>query len=332
MSASGSPTDGPRVLHVNDCASTTMHLLAEAHRRGLHWSYQPLAAPPQDWSGVRGQTRRAVLGARWVTVLAARAARVQLMHVHSGTVVAHTRLVPRRFVLHLHGSDVRSRLYQSEHRASVLWGLRHAAAVLYSTPDLAEHTLPHRSDARLFPVPLPVASLPSWAPAQRPRVVFASRWEAVKGLDTQLALAAGLRRALGAEVELVGLNWGAGTGEAREAGVELVPRSSRSDFLNLLAGAHVVVGQSSGMLAASELEAIGIGVPVVAALNPDWYPDGAPVLGATGAKSLVDAVADALADPITRSVQLGGRAWLQAHHDVGRAVDTLAGLYERLVG
>ncbi|MEO6881896.1 MAG: hypothetical protein ABI181_13250 [Mycobacteriaceae bacterium] len=330
MSPSGSPADPARVLHVNDCAFTTTHLLTEADRRGLPWSYQPLAAPPQDWSGVGAQARRAALGARWVTALATRAARVDLLHVHSGTVVAHTRLVPRRFVLHLHGSDVRSMLYRPEHRATLLWGLRHAAAVLYSTPDLAEHALPHRPDARLLPVPLPVASLPTWAPGDRPRVVFASRWEAVKGLDTQLEVAAGLRRALGADVELVGLDWGEGADQARAAGVRLVPRCTHPEFLALLAGAHVVVGQSSGMLAASELEAIGIGVPVVAALNPSWYPDRAPVLGGREADSMVAAVVDALADPVARSAELGGRAWLTTHHDVGRAVDTLTALYERL--
>lgn len=111
-----------------------------------------------------GRPRRTALGARWVGVLAARAARVQLLHVHSGTVVAHTRLQP------------------------------------------------HRADATLLPVPLPVATLPVWAPAERPRVVLASRWETVKGLDTQLEVAAGLRQALGAKVELVGLDWGEGAG------------------------------------------------------------------------------------------------------------------------
>ncbi len=34
-------TEPVRALHVNDCAFTAKHLVAEAHRRGLPWSYLP---------------------------------------------------------------------------------------------------------------------------------------------------------------------------------------------------------------------------------------------------------------------------------------------------
>lgn len=322
------------MLHVNDCAFTTTHLLAEAHRRGLPWSYQPLAAAPQDWAGPRQQLRRAALGARWLANLAGRAARVQLMHVHSGTVVRHTRLVPRRFVLHLHGTDIRALQYDPRYRPVLQWGLAHAAAVLYSTPDLAEHTLPHRPDAHYFPVPLPVAALPPWRPAPRPSVLFASRWEPVKGLAAQLQIAAELARRLDDTADLVGLDWGPGAPEAAAAGVRLLPRRSHPEYLALLASAHVVVGQPSGMLAASELEAVGIGVPVVTALNPAWYPEPpAVLLGPTDdpTASVVQTVLTTLADPQRYSAELAGRAWLHNHHDVVPAVTRLQALYRELL-
>lgn len=160
----------------------------------------------------------------------------------------------------------------------------------------------------------------------------------------------------------MGVHWGSGADSARRHGVELVPRLPHGDFLHLLASAHVVLGQPTGMLAASELEAVGIGVPVVAALRPDWYaPADVPVppllggleLGATHAlppqdpghadvRALDpgerDALADALTgqvlvaldDPRSTSERLDGTAWLAREHDVARAVDDLVDLYGAL--
>lgn len=334
------PGGSPRVLHVNDAASTTAQLLAEAHRRGLPWRYLPLAASGRTWHGARGRAAKAVAGARWLPRLLVGAARADLLHVHVGSVVQHTRFAPRRYVLHLHGTDVRSQQYDPRWTAVIRGGMARAEAVLFSTPDLAEHVLPHRPDAELFPVPLDLASLPRWAPAERPTVVFASRWEEVKGLEQQLATAAGLRAALPDSVRLLGLDWGPGAPRAARAGVELLPRASRSDYLRLLASASAVVGQSSGMLAASELEAIGIGVPVAAALEPRWY-DGEPpavlvgpsaTAGSARVQEVVDAVVAAVTDPAGASAALGGPAWLAAHHDVRTGVDRLERLYERLLG
>ena len=65
------------------------------------------------------------------------------------------------------------------------------------------------------------------------------------------------------------------------SGVELVPTRPHAGYLSLLSGATVVVGQAGGILSASELEAIGAGVPVVVPVPlplydaeqivDDWY-------------------------------------------------------------
>ena len=338
--------DEPRVLHVNDCASTTVQLVAEARRRGLPWHHLPLAGRGRDWSGARGRTAFLAAGARWAAELGARAARADLLHVHYASVARHTRWTRRPWVLHAHGTDVRSQQYEPRWTGPVRRALREAAEVRYSTPDLAEHVLPHRPDARYLPVPLDLGALPRWQPPPRPAVLFASRWEPVKGGAAQLASARALRAALPAEVELLGLDWGPGAPEAAAAGVRLLPRRDRAGFLRLLAGATVVVGQGSGMLAASELEAVGTGAPVAAVLRPDWYPAGAPdadpaVLGGTAAWSpdpaaradaVVAGVRAALEDPAGASARLAGPEWLRAGHDVRAAVEDLRLSYRRLLG
>jgi len=337
----GMPDPGPTVLHVNDCASTTERLLAEAATRGLPWTYQPLLDRRYPFTrGSRPLT--AALALPWLAELGFRARRSDLLHVHYGNVVRHTRWTGRPYLLHLHGTDIRTQQYEPRWQDVIRSAVRDARAVYYSTPDLAEHVLPLRADARYMPVPLRLEGLPRWEPAERPRVVFASRWEEVKGLEVQLEVARGLRAATGPDVELVGLDWGPGAGAAREAGVRLLPRMPHPEYLRLLASAHVAVGQAAGILATSELEAMAMAVPVVARLEPRWHPDGVPAVlpalpaGGSSAPAtsaqLVDAAVAALADPRGTSEALDAPAWVRREHSAAGAVDELTARYAELAG
>lgn len=335
-------TTARRVLHVNDCAFTAHNLLREAQDRGLPWSFMPLAASGRTWDGPAARAQRAVLGAAWLAKLSARASRVDLLHVHFATVYQHTRFVPRRFALHCHGTDVRTLQYEPRYQPIIHTALSKAQAVFYSTPDLAEHVLPHRGDAVYLPVPIDTARLPAWQPA-RPLVLFASRWDDSKGLDRQLAIAERLVTAVGPDAQVAGLDWGSAAPAAGQAGVELLPRRSHDEYLQLLAGASVVVGQSSGILAASELEALAIGVPVVMRADLSLYAAAAPTAGGTSANSstppvlerattspddVVQAVQAALADPQAAAQQQGGPAWVHRHHGLAGAVNRVLAAYE----
>jgi glycosyltransferase involved in cell wall biosynthesis len=319
-----------RALHVNDCAFTAQHLVAEAHRRGLPWSYLPLAASGRRWDGAVAQGQRAVLGAAWLSRLAARAARSDLLHVHSGGVVQHTRLVPRRFVVHLHGTDIRTLQYDPDWQRTIDRALDGALHVFYSTPDLAEHTLPRRPDATYLPVPVDTDALPAPAAAPGPpTVLVVSRWESVKGVERQLETARELVRAVGDRARVVGLDWGPAAGEAARAGVQLVPTRPHGAFLRLVAGATVVVGQAAGILSASELEAIGIGVPVVVPVPLPLYAEqGPPVLG-DSPESATAAVLSVL-DGALRPDAEAARAWVRRHHSPAAGVDVVSGVYDRL--
>jgi hypothetical protein len=332
--------DQPRALHVNDCANYTVRLLREAQRRGLPWSYLPVAAKGRTWSGVRAHAQRAALGAAWLARLATEARRADVVHVHSGAVVRHSRLAVRRFVLNLHGTDIRTLQYDPHWERVIRWGVRRAEAVFYSTPDLAEHVLPHRADAIYLPVPIDLEHLPPWQPeSERPSVFFASRWDASKGVEAQLRIADGLVRALAGTAEVVGLDWGPDAPRAAALGVRLVPPRDHAGFLQLMAGAHVVVGQSAGILATSELEALGIGVPLAMTAHPWLYGDSPlPVLGALDAPApaplsdaavadVVESVREALRDPRAAAERLAGREWVRRHHDAGAAVDLVTRTY-----
>jgi glycosyltransferase involved in cell wall biosynthesis len=319
-----------RALHVNDCAFTAAHLVPEAQSRGLPWSFQPVAASGRTWSGPVAKAQRAALGAAWLARLGARAARNDLLHVHSGSVVQHTRLVPKRFALHLHGTDIRSLQYDPRWQGVLDYGLRHAIAVFYSTPDLAAHAMPHRADATYVPVPIDIAELPVARPADGvPQVVIASRWEPVKGLEHQLETAERVARAVADRARVIGLDWGPAAHEARAVGVELVPTRPHADYLSLLAGATVVIGQAGGILSASELEAIGSGVPVVVPVPLPLYDAVRPPVFGDSPESAAEAAVAVVEGTLTHD-GAAARAWVEQQHRPGLGVDIVSEVYDGL--
>jgi hypothetical protein len=320
----------PSVLHVNEAAFTARRMIDEATRRGFVWDFLPKAAAAQEWRGLSGKARRAVLGAAWVAKLRARAARHDIVHVHSASTVAHSKLGAPRYVVHCHGTDVRTAQYDPTRGPAIRAALRDAEAVFYSTPDLAEHVLPHRADATYVPVPIDVANIPRWTTAGTPRVLFASRWTADKNTDTQLATAAALVEALDGRAEVAGLDWGPHAADAAKAGVTLLPRRDHAGYLELLATAHVVVGQAAGILAVSEIEALAAGAPMVVPVELPLYAETPPPVHAGGVDDAVAATV-ALLDGSQAHEPEKVRQWVQDHHGVEHAVDTVAAVHRDVV-
>jgi hypothetical protein len=324
-------SEQPSVLHVNEAAFTAQRMIAEATRRGYRWDFLPKAAAAQEWRGLAGQARRALIGAAWVARLRLLARRHDVVHVHSASTVAHSRLGAPRYVVHCHGTDVRTAQYDAARGPGILAALRDAEAVFFSTPDLAEHVLPHREDAVYVPAPVDVAGVPRWAPADgTPRIVFSSRWTADKNTDTQLATAAALVRALDGRAEVAGLDWGPHAPEAKAAGVTLLPRRDHAGYLELLAGAHVVVGQSAGILAVSELEALAAGAPMVLPVPLPLYEQTPPPVHGGSVDDATEA-AVALLDGSLAHEPEKVRQWVADHHGVEHAVDIVAAVHRDVV-
>lgn len=316
-----------RVLHLHDAAHTAENLVRAARRAGLPWSRMDLPwFYRRELGGPAGFVIRKVRRAGWDGYLALRGQLVDVMHVHTGTLAEHARFVRTPYVVHLHGTDIRTRAYEPAWERRITGAVEAAAAVVYASPDLAEHTHRLRADATYLPQPVDVSTLPRWSP--RPRIVFASRWESVKGSAAQLEVARRITaRAPGTEV--VGIDWGPDAAAAAAAGVRLYPKLPHAQFLELLASASVVVGQMSGILAVSELEALGIGVPVVGGYRREWYPR-LSALGGPESEAVAAAALAALADASGAAAEQDGRAFVLAEHDAAVGVRRLQRLYAPL--
>lgn len=343
-----SEPDYPSVLHLSDPALTATLLSRAAAETGRSWRVLPLATAPTVGNPALRVGLKAVRGLRWEADLLADRLRTRRLHVHSALARSHAGWVfGRRFALHLHGTDIRSRQYEERHRGVVLDTVRDAHVVFYSTPDLREHVAPLREDARLVPVPVPLPKHGSSAPpamireliGNREYLFFPSRWEAVKGGKAQIAMARALVAAHSGPSApvMVGLDWGPLAPEAAAAGVQLVPKMPHAEFLATVASARLCVGQLSGVLGASELDALATDIPLLAPLNPDWY-DGShpslrvpPVLGGVdlGMSSSPDDLVDLVNKELSSPLQRATRDWVQEHHSPRAALaEVLAGYRE----
>ncbi|VDR32709.1 Uncharacterised protein [Arthrobacter agilis] len=321
-----------RVVHVNDCAFYAQRILATASKDGLPWSYYPRAVANYPVAGLVGRARFAVDGALWLAGLVRRAITSDLLHVHSGSVTQHTRFVPKKYVLTLHGTDIRTLQYQERWRKVILDGVRNAEAVMYTTPDLREHILPHRPDAVYLPVSIDVGGLPTSTAGRegRARVFFVSRWDESKNAEGQMELARELLKIEGRTFDVVGLDWGPQAADAERAGVRLVPRMSHPEYLDYIVNSDAAIGQSAGILAASELEAMALGVPLFITLTPGFYPPDIPVgqEGCESPRAMAELIAAELSDSESlRSRGVAGKRWITAHHDPAATVERLRTIY-----
>jgi glycosyltransferase involved in cell wall biosynthesis len=259
-----------------------------------------------------------------------RASRYDLLHVHGGHKAAAARWCTVPVAVHLHGSDIRVMQYTASGGPSVRRGVSGADLAVYATPDLGEHLAHIRSDGHYLPVPIPLRDLPSAPPlSDRSGVLFVSRWEAAKGGSRMLEVAAEIRRRA-PEIPLRGLDWGDGTGEARRLGVELLAKRPHEEYLALLAESRVAVGQSNPMIGSSELEALGLGMPLIAPFRTDWY-EGLGKLAGDDPAAQADAVIAANRDPAAAAREQAGREYVERRHDTPVVLSRLLELYRTVL-
>lgn len=313
------------MLHINDCASVALTLTAAARSQGLRWD---LWTPMSGGTGsIRGLRRLKDIAA----VVRLRG-RYDLFHVHYGTFSYYAMCNRRPFALHLHGTDVRRDLASGGPTARLVrWGLDHAAIVYFSTPDLADQVRSFRPDAAWLPAPVQSQFFEPLPAQVRPhefgmhkRVLFCSRWEPIKGSTDLLQVAAELMRT-DPTIQILGFDWGQDRQRASSQGIELVPLLSRDSLPKFLRSFDIIVGQMrTGAIGLSELEAMALGLPVVAHFGyDDAYPERPPLV-ATTPSDAAEAVITILHNPeYYRKAAADGPRWVGKYHSAAALVQRL---------
>lgn len=313
-----------RVTQLFDCADVAKTLVAEGRRHGKPWK---LIQGP--WT--RGGSKSAYYRFRFEQALAY--PRTQLWHVNMGGRAKWARgTFARPYALTLHGTDIRENYWQDQHHSVIKQDIDAAGYVWYTTPDLREKAERARPDSEYLPAPVDIEELPEWNPSPRPRVFFPSRWDASKGGDALLRTAAEVVKAVGSDqVDIVGLDWGDRASEAGALGIRLLPRMPKERFLQELSLSHVAVGQVAGILAVSELQAMGIGVPLVFGNQVEGYPADLATVSVP-VSEVAQAVRDSLADPRALSKQLGGPGYVRRNHGASALLPKLEAGYAKVLG
>lgn len=325
------PSHEPRIIHFNDCANVAKTLVDAARDSGLRWDYLP-PSQVRPAAGYRSGPVALMAQLPYQIRHFAALASHDVVHVHYATAVSLLQkpYYPRRpYLLHLHGTDIRSQWLDPAFRTQIQAAVDGASAVYYTTPDLRENATAARPDASYMPAPVAFNGLPEWSPGEgaRPRVVFASRWDDSKGLARQLETAAALVKAVEGKVEVLGLDWGPGAASAAASGVVLVPKMSHDAYLRYLASADVVIGQSTGVLGLSELEAMAIGAVVACPGKQLTVDDERPPVLEGSVGEVVEQVLAALGDCHAVSGRLGAKEWTRTHHSAHRWIPVLEEAY-----
>lgn len=320
----------PRALHYHDAAGTAQRIVSQARRDGEKWDWIPFPG----WAAYRpapfglpvhkGRTRLLR------EYLRHKAGSYDVLHVHNGLQAENACRVKVPHVVHLHGTDIRSRQYEPQYARTIRVGVLAADAVVYATPELGHHVAPLRDNALYLPIPITTSEMPRRAQTEkRFGAFFVSRWEDVKGGEQQLSLA---QRVLEKDpsVRLRGLDWGNGAAKARRIGVKLLPRMSHERFLATLASSRVAIGQAMSILSTSELEALALGLPLISPFQTEYYP-GLERLSDDHIDAMADGIIAAYREPDAAVAAQKGDLYVAEHHETSVIVERLRSLYASIL-
>ncbi len=317
---------------MNDIASVAETLAAEQRRRGMRAFVldppKPGARIPFPWKLVAAPIRLAATSA---AVARIHLARVDLVHVHYATQAFVGTLTSRPYLVHCHGTDIRSSNPDSPWGRYLSFVLRGAAIVLYATPDLASDIEPYRADAVFLPNPIDVELFSPAREADRD-LLIGVKLDEVKGAMVAIESAVEvLRRRPSTTITVI--NSGSLTRVARDRlgdRVSFVEPQAHAEMPNLLRRHRVTLGQFKlGILSQYELEAMATGLTVIADLrHPNPLASPAPIGHASTAAECADHILALLDDEPERQRRAdAGRAWVERHHAAEVVVDRLDSLY-----
>jgi glycosyltransferase involved in cell wall biosynthesis len=264
-----------------------------------------------------------------------------LVHIHwaSYGILGLMSRIP--FVVHCHGTDVRSRLRHPLFRKMLEPFLQRAAAVLCITPDLLPVVRSVRPDALLSPAPIDTERfVPAKNIADDRRnhwtILLFARLDPEKGVDIAMeGIVRFVRRHTGVRVRL--LDWGPLKVQYRlRYGhcFEFIPLVAPDEVEHLILSADVIIGQFAlGALGLSEFQAMSCARPVIASFcYNDAYPTSPPICQAASASEIDERLEYLFQNPeMAKSLGRQAREWIIENHDYRILAIRLEKLYQSIL-
>lgn len=244
------------------------------------------------------------------------------------------------YFLHCHGSDVRIDLYHPIRKWLVLFSLKQAKVVFFSTPDLYEHLSQIRPDAVFVPNPIDDEAFYPFLQSGRKkvRILINQALKSSKAPDIAFSAATKLSNRFGDGIEIYAFAHGPEFARFQQYEdinfVDYIPYNQMPMFLNQF---DIVIGQFGiGSLGMSELESMACEKPVVCwldkALYSKWYSQSPPVLSAPSPDAVIEAVANLIQDPSFREdIGRKSRTWIKQYHNYRKSASLVLAQYDAAI-
>ncbi len=322
-----------QIVQVNDVAAVASTLTRGLRAAGHDARFVELAKYgarwPYPWKAAAFPARFASLA---VLGLRLRLSAADLVHVHYASQAILGRLSGRPYVVHCHGTDIRSSTPRTRWGRAIAPGLANAAGVLYSTPDLEPWARTFRRDASFLPNPIDTDQFRPGQADTVTDVLISTRLDALKGADAILETVAVLRR-LRPRTTFTVVDHGSRRGELRKTvgtAAQFVDPLAHDRMPALLARHSIFLGQFGlGTIGQAEFEALACGIPAVARLlDPSQFEDPPPIVNAPNGATAAREIADLLDAPDDRAaLALKSRNWVVRHRSVPVVVGLLLDRY-----
>lgn len=188
------------------------------------------------------------------------------LHIHGGHLTAMLRRTKLPYVLHIHGSEVRNFTKTGQTtfdcNNETARAIEKALFVFYSTPDLKPFVEELRQDSIWLPNLLSekIFQINKNTSSHKREFTFdifwPHSWSNSKGAFQFMELISQIESRLGRKLKVAGIKFGEYQEMAMRAGFHLFPPASRPVFWRYNNVARLTVGQATGIIAVSDLEAM----------------------------------------------------------------------------
>lgn len=254
-----------------------------------------------------------------------------IVHVHYPLTFLSIATLMRRnknIVLHAHGTDLRSTKTNRNFRLIVKWACSRANFLFYATPDLKPLANEFHERTDFLPNPIDTDFFKPIKSKQYPNsVLIFSSLNTFKRMKIPLEACKFLDN-IKFDVVFFGPHREYYREKYGQDNVSFIPPVEHSQIPSLLAKYPLVIGQFSGALGMTELEAMSCGKPVISQWQFDsFYPEPAPVLSASSPEEVAKLVKENLGD-----VSLGqkSRKWVEQNHGIDAVTRKLISVYDSL--
>ncbi len=252
-----------------------------------------------------------------------------IVHIHYLPTSLYAFFAGTKYILHVHGSDVRglsdnSKTYSIReriYRKFKIYVLKKAQLVFYSTPDLKRDVEVARKDAIFIPNPVKdnnVLKKKYEFKDDKINILFFASLSDQKGADIAFPALKELADIYGNKINIVCINFGYQKDKYNKCEfVNYVEKVSHKDIDKFISQFDIIVGQlKAGAIGVSELEVMMQGIPLVSNFKyNEFYPEECPLISCDNSADVVKEVQRLIEDEeLRKEVAEKQFEWVNKYH------------------